>query len=156
MAMRNRSQPSDLLPQVALDYVTTLVKKMRYRRVRQGVKAELHAHFADALADCRTDQERQETAEQLIEAFGDTKLLAKLIRRAKKRCRPLWQKFMIRSAQVCGVFILYFVLCSSRLLIGQPVIKVDTVEWLNQNASQGRSEERRVGKECRSRWSPYH
>ena len=23
-------------------------------------------------------------------------------------------------------------------------------------AQQGRSEERRVGKECRSRWSPYH
>ena len=25
-----------------------------------------------------------------------------------------------------------------------------------QNGSVGRSEERRVGKECRSRWSPYH
>ena len=24
------------------------------------------------------------------------------------------------------------------------------------NYSAGRSEERRVGKECRSRWSPYH
>ena len=24
------------------------------------------------------------------------------------------------------------------------------------NPVQGRSEERRVGKECRSRWSPYH
>ena len=24
------------------------------------------------------------------------------------------------------------------------------------NALTGRSEERRVGKECRSRWSPYH
>src|SRR3989475_11180161 len=24
------------------------------------------------------------------------------------------------------------------------------------SASRGRSEERRVGKECRSRWSPYH
>ena len=24
------------------------------------------------------------------------------------------------------------------------------------NASRKRSEERRVGKECRSRWSPYH
>src|SRR5256885_13170790 len=24
------------------------------------------------------------------------------------------------------------------------------------SAAQGRSEERRVGKECRSRWSPYH
>ena len=25
-----------------------------------------------------------------------------------------------------------------------------------QESSDGRSEERRVGKECRSRWSPYH
>ena len=28
-----------------------------------------------------------------------------------------------------------------------------TVKWFN---SVLRSEERRVGKECRSRWSPYH
>ena len=27
---------------------------------------------------------------------------------------------------------------------------------LNWNAWADRSEERRVGKECRSRWSPYH
>ena len=25
-----------------------------------------------------------------------------------------------------------------------------------QGVTKGRSEERRVGKECRSRWSPYH
>ena len=32
------------------------------------------------------------------------------------------------------------------------------VEVLDEFGSggQGRSEERRVGKECRSRWSPYH
>ena len=32
------------------------------------------------------------------------------------------------------------------------------IESLNVSASsiKGRSEERRVGKECRSRWSPYH
>src|SRR2546427_11774434 len=29
-------------------------------------------------------------------------------------------------------------------------------ENLSQDMAQGRSEERRVGKECRSRWSPYH
>ena len=29
------------------------------------------------------------------------------------------------------------------------------VEWMILLAN-GRSEERRVGKECRSRWSPYH
>ena len=28
-------------------------------------------------------------------------------------------------------------------------------EWKN-SLDAGRSEERRVGKECRSRWSPYH
>ena len=28
--------------------------------------------------------------------------------------------------------------------------------WTTACASRGRSEERRVGKECRSRWSPYH
>jgi len=28
--------------------------------------------------------------------------------------------------------------------------------WLVTEAQGGRSEERRVGKECRSRWSPYH
>ena len=32
-------------------------------------------------------------------------------------------------------------------------IAKDVVEWF---VDHGRSEERRVGKECRSRWSPYH
>ena len=29
-------------------------------------------------------------------------------------------------------------------------------KYLGVNLSKQRSEERRVGKECRSRWSPYH
>src|ERR1017187_10664860 len=33
------------------------------------------------------------------------------------------------------------------------VIHAGRVEWAR---GYGRSEERRVGKECRSRWSPYH
>ena len=28
--------------------------------------------------------------------------------------------------------------------------------WLRRSSNPDRSEERRVGKECRSRWSPYH
>ena len=28
--------------------------------------------------------------------------------------------------------------------------------WVKPNGVETRSEERRVGKECRSRWSPYH
>src|SRR5256885_16681825 len=30
------------------------------------------------------------------------------------------------------------------------------IEWHRPEVSMYRSEERRVGKECRSRWSPYH
>ena len=30
------------------------------------------------------------------------------------------------------------------------------VRWANEAGLKQRSEERRVGKECRSRWSPYH
>ena len=41
----------------------------------------------------------------------------------------------------------------NRLLLG--VFAVVVVLWL-AGALAGRSEERRVGKECRSRWSPYH
>ena len=32
----------------------------------------------------------------------------------------------------------------------------DNPEKVRQNILNARSEERRVGKECRSRWSPYH
>ena len=31
-----------------------------------------------------------------------------------------------------------------------------SLELLLEDEFEGRSEERRVGKECRSRWSPYH
>src|SRR2546430_6740798 len=30
------------------------------------------------------------------------------------------------------------------------------IEWTRGKVETNRSEERRVGKECRSRWSPYH
>ena len=38
-------------------------------------------------------------------------------------------------------------------LVGYPLIPLVP---LSHDKSQHRSEERRVGKECRSRWSPYH
>ena len=49
-----------------------------------------------------------------------------------------------------------------RLLFGMPckmtiLVPGDSVEELSiHEVNEGRSEERRVGKECRSRWSPYH
>ena len=40
--------------------------------------------------------------------------------------------------------------------IGQTVAVIDSGIAYDHLALGGRSEERRVGKECRSRWSPYH
>src|SRR3712207_8779057 len=36
------------------------------------------------------------------------------------------------------------------------LMRRDTAPGARPNAGHARSEERRVGKECRSRWSPYH
>src|SRR2546430_4660696 len=36
------------------------------------------------------------------------------------------------------------------------VLRLDRIGALQHRRPQTRSEERRVGKECRSRWSPYH
>src|SRR5256885_7653090 len=41
-------------------------------------------------------------------------------------------------------------------LLTEEVILADKVGQLKQTLRAERSEERRVGKECRSRWSPYH
>jgi len=40
--------------------------------------------------------------------------------------------------------------------LGAPRLEVEGAAWATLIANVTRSEERRVGKECRSRWSPYH
>jgi len=114
---------------------------MRYRRkVRRDVQAELAAHFEDELKQCIIDEEKEKKAQQLITNFGDVKLLAVLLRRAKKRCRPLWRKTLVRSFQVLGIIVLYFLLCSIPLFIGKPTISINYVDWLNELVQSGRAE----------------
>ncbi len=134
-------EDTNLMPAKVEEFIARVVKKVRYRKkVRQDVRAELEAHFEDALSDCSNATDKEQLAASLIEGFGETRCLAKLIRRAKKRCRPIWVKGLIRTAQATGLCILYVVLCFSRLYIGSPTIKVDTVDWLNESVSQGRDE----------------
>src|SRR2546425_11604170 len=49
---------------------------------------------------------------------------------------------------------------TQHLGVGEPVQQLELdaarVEHGMEESVSGRSEERRVGKECRSRWSPYH
>ena len=129
------------LPACAVEFIRLVIKKMRYRRkVRADVMAELTAHFEDELKDCRNDEEREEKAQRLIEGFGDAKLLGVLMRRAKKRCRPLWRTALVHSLQALGVIVLYIVICLSRFGIGTPTISVNYVDWLNELVRADRDE----------------
>jgi len=128
-------------PACAEEYIKQVLKKMRYRRkVRRDVQVELAAHFEDELKDCKTDEKREQKAKQLITEFGDVKLLAVLLRRAKKRCRPLWRKALVRSFQALGIIVLYFLICSIPMLVGKPTISINYVDWLNGFARAGRDE----------------
>ena len=120
------------LPDSAAAFINRVIKKMRYRKkVRSEVMAELTAHFEDELKDCTTDEQKQQRAKQLITGFGDVKLLAVLLRRAKKRCRPLWRTIVARTFQAVGVLILCFIVYVAWFLSGKPAITTNYVAELN-------------------------
>ena len=124
---------SEHLPICAAEFIKLVVKKMRYRKkVCADVMAELAVHFEDELKDCTTDEEKEQKARQLIADFGDVKLLAVLLRRAKKRCRPLWRTAIARTFQTIGILILCFIVYTAWFLTGKPTISVDYLALLNQ------------------------
>jgi len=132
MTKENDKNDSQNLPACAVEFIKQVLKKMCYRRkVRKDVQAELTAHFEDELKSCKTDQEKEQKAQQLITDFGDLKLLAILLRRAKKRCRPLWRTVVARTFQAIGVLILCFIFYVVWFLTGKPVITTDYVAELN-------------------------
>ena len=139
--MTQRRDESCDLPVCVVQYVDAVVGKMRgRRRVRREVQRELTDHFVDALRECSSDADRHSRAEHVIEGFGDPRVLARLIRRGKKRCRPTWFKAIIRTAQIVGVLILLIAARIGYLASGSPTISVDYVEWLNNHVRDGHDE----------------
>jgi hypothetical protein len=135
--MAKECNKSDLqsLPECARDFIKFIIKKMRYRKkVRADVQAELAAHFEDELRDCKTDEEKQQKAQRLIEQFGDAKLLGILLRRAKKRCRPLWRTMFARVCQTVAILFIAFIVYLTWFLTGKPVVTIDYVAELNRIA----------------------
>jgi hypothetical protein len=143
MASDKKSDDLQNLPRCAVEFVRLVIKKMRYRKsVQQDVQAELSAHFEDQIQGCAGDKEKEQKARQLISEFGDVKLLAVLLRRAKKRCRPLWRTVAARTFQTVGVLILLFCFYTVWFLAGKPTINVDYLTMLNQmNKPQVRDED---------------
>ena len=121
------------LPECAGEFIRLVIKKMRYRKkVRADVMAELIAHFEDELVGCDTAEEKEKRAQQLIEDFGEAKLLGILCRRAKKRCRPLWRTIVARGFQAFGILILCLIVYVAWFLSGKPSITTDYLAEFNR------------------------
>lgn len=141
MEKQNETNRLNRLPACAAEYVRSVIKKMRYRRkIRRDVLAELTSHFEDELKDLTSDEQKRQKSRQIIGEFGDAKLLAVLLRRAKKRCRPLWRKALVRSFQGVGVVILYILICFAPLIVGRPNISINYADWLTDRSRAGRPE----------------
>ena len=121
------------LPDCVAAFLSELIEHMRYRRtVREDVRTELQSHFAEELRACGSEQEKQKKAEELIAGFGDIKLLATLLRRAKRRCRPPWQTALVRAIQVIAVLVVCFMVYVVWFLTGKPVITTDYIAQFNR------------------------
>ena len=132
MAKQNKTDLQNI-PAAAAGFINRVISKMRYRRrVCRDVRAELAAHFEDELRGCKTDEERQQKALEVIAGFGDVKMLAALLRRAKRRCRPLWRTVVARSFQTAGLLILCLILYTVWFSTGKPTISIDYTAMLNQ------------------------
>ncbi|MHC4783572.1 MAG: hypothetical protein ACYSQY_02695 [Planctomycetota bacterium] len=121
------------LPVSVSEFINGVINAMKYNRtVRAEVQQELTDHFTDALAECETEEEKQEVTKELVQTFGDIELLGKLLRRAKKRCRPLWRTMVARTFQSIGICVLLLVLYIGWFFTGKPKISTDYLEILNQ------------------------
>jgi hypothetical protein len=129
------------MPACAIEYINLVIQKMRYRKkARDEVREELFDHFEVYLKDCATNEEKEQKAQRLLSEFGDPKILAVLMRRAKKRCRPLWQKIIVRSFVVALVIFAYLFICAFWLRMGTPTIRINYAQWLTDQQKQGRDE----------------
>ncbi|GAB4186147.1 MAG: hypothetical protein Kow00105_00570 [Phycisphaeraceae bacterium] len=119
----------------AADTVRRVVKRTRLWRLEKvDVAKELIAHFLDG-------QEAGVSQDELLERFGDEKQVARLIRRAKKRQRPLaWHVFAWTRLGVGCLFGMY-VLSALYLMTGSPSVKVDYLAVLNRRAASVPAEE---------------
>src|SRR3954453_6051149 len=90
------------LPGAIADAVRETVRRTHlWRSEKVLIASELVAHFQDGLAAGRQ-------ADDLLQTFGDREVAARLIRRAKKRGRPLmWRAIYVGGIAVIVLMAVY-------------------------------------------------
>src|SRR4029077_14667193 len=94
----------------------------------------------------RFRMDSQRTRREWLQWLGGVRLLMIILILAVGVFWPNFSAGQSTSRLFLSVIIFWFMLGSLELIL---------VRWI-PDAPWHRSEERRVGKECRSRWSPYH
>src|SRR5256712_2174187 len=67
-----------------------------------------------------------------------------------------WEAIERASARPDGALVLVTAMTPTPAGEGKSTTTIGLADGLRRLGKRARSEERRVGKECRSRWSPYH
>ena len=131
--MAENDKTFENLPRSAVEYINLVIKNMRYRKkARDEVREELIDHFELYLKDCATNEEKEQKAQGLISEFGDPKILAVLMRRAKKRCRPLWRTVVARTFQAIAAMVILLILYIAWFFTGKPIITTNYIAELNK------------------------
>ncbi|HEV8379883.1 MAG TPA: hypothetical protein VGP99_13615 [Tepidisphaeraceae bacterium] len=114
------------LPTQAQDLIRRVVKRTRLWMLEKVVVAdELIAHFNDGL-------ENGSSIQALIEKFGNERQAAKLIRRAKKRNRPLPWHIMRALGWMLVILLTIYGFLAVRFILGRASPKVNYVALMNQ------------------------
>ena len=105
------------------------------------------------LSVAETDGKAEEEASvDVLDRERCPRYLARIVRGVRVGASPIGVQVRLTAAGMRPVSNVVDATNYAMLEIGQPLHPFD----LATLAGGGRSEERRVGKECRSRWSPYH
>jgi len=116
------------LPSEIADTIFQVVRKTRlWNGECVDVAQELVAHFQDGL-------EMGRSAEQVASEFGDVAQAAALIRRAKKRNRPLWWRALHACCWLLGCFFVVYVLLALYMLTERLTLDTDYLAVINRRA----------------------
>lgn len=116
------------LPDATRELILRIVKRTRLtRREKVGVAIELIAHFGDGL-------DAGISIDDLTAGFGDEVSTAKLIRRAKLRCRSWLSKTIRRLTQASAILIVFYIGAFAYYAMGRANVAVDYLAKANKVA----------------------
>jgi hypothetical protein len=124
------------LPREAASLVTNVARRTKlWRNEKTDVAEELVAHFQDGL-------NAGHSVESLIQSFGEPGQAARLIRRAKKRGRPvLWQALMWTTRGL-AIFLAVYLMLAVYYLLGDVSPTTNYLALLNREAAAVPEDER--------------